>query len=213
VAGLFANDRSLAEKILGASEKTAEAVWELPLYKDYGERLKSDVADMKNTGGREGGAITAALFLERFAGKFPWAHLDIAGPAFSTKKDLCPMGVRFRSEASRGCPPVREAARRPRAGCLTVRMETLLESGPEDLFRHREGTTRVDGVSLSAARGHSGVVGESGCERRFFPCPVCAVCPLHRGRYAGGGRILFEDGISWKWTTNGCGTYGARKFP
>lgn len=85
VAGLFANDRGLAEKILRASEKTAETVWELPLHKSYGERLKSEVADMKNTGGREGGAITAALFLERFAGKFPWAHLDIAGPAFSTK--------------------------------------------------------------------------------------------------------------------------------
>jgi leucyl aminopeptidase len=85
VAGLFANDRDLAEKILRASKKTAETVWELPLHRDYGERLKSDVADMTNTGGREGGAITAALFLERFTGKVPWAHLDIAGPAFSTK--------------------------------------------------------------------------------------------------------------------------------
>ena len=60
-------------------------MWELPLYREYGERLKSDTADLKNTGGREGGAVTAALFLENFVGKVPWAHLDIAGPAFSTK--------------------------------------------------------------------------------------------------------------------------------
>lgn len=87
VAGLFGNDRNLVEKILKASKKTAEPVWELPLYGGYKERLKSDVADMMNTGGgREGGAITAALFLERFAGEVPWAHLDIAGPAFSTKE-------------------------------------------------------------------------------------------------------------------------------
>ena len=85
VAGVFGNDSALVEKIRKASEETGEPVWELPLYREYGERLKSDTADLKNTGGREGGAVTAALFLENFVGKVPWAHLDIAGPAFSTK--------------------------------------------------------------------------------------------------------------------------------
>jgi len=85
VAGLFGNDGDLIGRIRRASEKTGEPVWEMPLYREYRERLKSDVADLKNTGGREGGAITAALFLETFAGEIPWAHLDIAGPAFSTK--------------------------------------------------------------------------------------------------------------------------------
>jgi leucyl aminopeptidase len=62
-------------------------VWELPLLEEYRENLKSDVADLNNVGPRGGGAITAGLFLKEFAGAMPWAHLDIAGPAF-TEKDL-----------------------------------------------------------------------------------------------------------------------------
>ncbi|MFH1263378.1 MAG: leucyl aminopeptidase [Pseudomonadota bacterium] len=82
VAGLFGNDRKLIDRIEAAAKRAGEKVWELPLEKAYHRLLKSDVADLKNVGGKYGGAITAALFLEEFVGKMPWAHLDIAGPAF-----------------------------------------------------------------------------------------------------------------------------------
>jgi leucyl aminopeptidase len=86
-AGLMANDRGLARRLLDAAEAAGEGVWELPLIDDYRENLKSDVADLNNVGPRGGGAITAGLFLKEFAGDMAWAHLDIAGPAF-TEKDL-----------------------------------------------------------------------------------------------------------------------------
>ncbi len=85
VAGFFTNDKALGEKLARASEVTGEKIWELPLWDCYQELIKSDVADLKNTGGRNGGAITAAAFLSQFAGSRPWAHVDIAGPGFSTK--------------------------------------------------------------------------------------------------------------------------------
>ena len=69
--------------MLGASDRTGEKVWRMPLNKDYKQYLKSEVADSKNTGIREGGAITAALFLQQFVGETPWMHLDIAGPSFT----------------------------------------------------------------------------------------------------------------------------------
>lgn len=84
-SGLFTPDDALAETLSAAARRAGEKVWRLPLLEEYREQLKSDVADMKNTGQRWGGAITAALFLQSFAPKdVPWAHLDIAGPAFST---------------------------------------------------------------------------------------------------------------------------------
>ena len=86
-SGLLANDRALAERLLAAAETAGERLWQLPLIDEYREHLKSDVADLNNVGPRGGGAITAALFLKEFAGDKPWAHLDIAGPAF-TEKDL-----------------------------------------------------------------------------------------------------------------------------
>jgi leucyl aminopeptidase len=86
-SGLLSNDRGLAERLLAAAETAGERVWQLPLIDEYREHLKSDVADLNNVGPRGGGAITAALFLKEFAGDTPWAHLDIAGPAF-TEKDL-----------------------------------------------------------------------------------------------------------------------------
>ncbi|MEK9178671.1 MAG: M17 family metallopeptidase, partial [Patescibacteria group bacterium] len=86
VAGLFANNQKLTEQIKQASQEAGEKVWELPLEKDYKELNKSSVADIANIPNtRYGGAITAALFLSEFVGKIPWAHLDIAGPAFSQK--------------------------------------------------------------------------------------------------------------------------------
>jgi leucyl aminopeptidase len=84
-AGLFSNNDQLAAKIEAASQVTNEKVWRMPLWKEYSEQLKSDVADMKNVGGRPAGAITAATLLGKFAADVPWAHLDIAGVAASEK--------------------------------------------------------------------------------------------------------------------------------
>lgn len=81
-AGLMTPDDSLADDLLAAARRAGEKLWRLPLYPEYEEHLKSDIADMRNTGKREGGALTAGLFLRRFAGDGRWAHLDIAGPAF-----------------------------------------------------------------------------------------------------------------------------------
>lgn len=84
--GLMGNDRALLERIKQAAERTNEYVCELPLYDEYLEQIKSDVADVKNTGGRPAGAITAALFLKHFIGDYPWAHLDIAGTGMAPKE-------------------------------------------------------------------------------------------------------------------------------
>jgi leucyl aminopeptidase len=84
-SGLFANDQALANRLLAAAERAGERVWQLPLIDEYREHLKSDVADLNNVGPRGGGAINAGLFLKEFAGDKPWAHLDIAGPAYIEK--------------------------------------------------------------------------------------------------------------------------------
>jgi leucyl aminopeptidase len=81
IAGLFATSDDWAEQVAAAAARGGERVWRLPLPDDYRAMIDSDVADMKNTGGRHGGAITAALFLREFVGDVPWVHLDIAGPA------------------------------------------------------------------------------------------------------------------------------------
>jgi len=78
-AGLFSNDDKLAELLIQAGEATGERVWRMPLAAEYDKMIDSKFADMKNTGGRSGGAITAAQLLQRFVDKTPWAHLDIAG--------------------------------------------------------------------------------------------------------------------------------------
>jgi len=78
-AGLFSNNDALAERIEDAAELAGERVWRMPLTPELKEQIKGDVGDIKNTGGRPGGAITAALFIEHFSEGLPWAHLDIAG--------------------------------------------------------------------------------------------------------------------------------------
>jgi len=86
VAGLFANDQPLCDALAAAARSVGEPVWQLPMYAEYDDQIKSEVADIKNVGeGRWGGAITAAKFLERFVGGIPWTHVDIAGPAFAEK--------------------------------------------------------------------------------------------------------------------------------
>jgi leucyl aminopeptidase len=86
-SGIFATDERLSGEVQRAAERAAEPGWPLPLWDDYREQIKSDVADIKNTGGRAGGAITAAIFLKEFVDGYPWAHLDIAGTAY-TESDL-----------------------------------------------------------------------------------------------------------------------------
>jgi leucyl aminopeptidase len=93
VAGLFSNNQPLADALLRGAAETGEKLWQLPLVKEYRESIKSSVADMKNIGGAHGGAIIAALILQEFVADVPWAHLDIAGPAFAEGDNLiCPKG-------------------------------------------------------------------------------------------------------------------------
>ena len=83
VAGLMANNQVWADAVKLAGEVVGEPLWQLPMFPEYGEQIRSEVADIKNVGdGRWGGAITAAKFLEEFVAGKPWVHLDIAGPAF-----------------------------------------------------------------------------------------------------------------------------------
>jgi leucyl aminopeptidase len=81
--GLMSNDQALADCVLAAGEKSGDRCWQLPLWKVYGEQIKTAMADVRNTGGRRAGAITAGLFLKEFVGDIPWVHLDIAGTAYA----------------------------------------------------------------------------------------------------------------------------------
>jgi leucyl aminopeptidase len=85
-SGLFGNDRDLVGKVLKAAERTGERMWQMPMPEEYKEQNKSEIANVKNTGNKYGGAITAALFLAEFVDNTPWVHLDIAGPALSNKE-------------------------------------------------------------------------------------------------------------------------------
>jgi len=85
-SGLFSNNQRLANEIANAANKTGEKVWQMPLPEEYKQQNKSLIADIKNTGNRYGGAITAALFLAEFIDDVPWAHIDIAGTASSNKE-------------------------------------------------------------------------------------------------------------------------------
>ena len=84
--GAFANNQELVNKVITAGTEAGECIWQMPMYEEYKEQNKSDVADIKNTGGRHAGAITAAQFLAEFAGDTPWVHLDIAGTSMSEKE-------------------------------------------------------------------------------------------------------------------------------
>jgi leucyl aminopeptidase len=86
-SGLLANKQALAKELLDAGEVSGDRCWQMPLWDEYQELLKSNFADMANIGGRAGGTITAAAFLARFTKKYDWAHLDIAGTAWKSGKD------------------------------------------------------------------------------------------------------------------------------
>lgn len=94
ISGLFTDDEDLAKRLIRASEETDDKIWRLPLFKEYKDGLSSSIADLSNIGDSAAGAITAACFLSHFAKNYRWAHLDIAGTAWKSKKN----------EGSTGCP-------------------------------------------------------------------------------------------------------------
>jgi leucyl aminopeptidase len=118
--GVMGNDRGLIRDVLAAGEAVGEHGWQLPLWRNYRRLIDSEVADIKNIGKRYGGAITAAWFLAEFVGETPWAHLDIAGPAFAEKAgDYWPKGatgvpVRTLVRYIETQADARRAGRRPR---------------------------------------------------------------------------------------------------
>jgi len=85
-SGAFANNQELVDKVIAAGAEAGELIWQMPMYEQYKEQNKSDVADIKNVGGKYAGAITAAQFLAEFVGDTPWVHLDIAGTNLSEKE-------------------------------------------------------------------------------------------------------------------------------
>ena len=82
-SGLFGRPVSWVEAVRRAADRAGDRSWPMPIFEDYKEQLKSEIADFTNTGGRPAGAITAALFIKEFTGELPWAHLDIAGTAWA----------------------------------------------------------------------------------------------------------------------------------
>jgi leucyl aminopeptidase len=106
-AGMFGTDEALKQKLMAASDSSSERLWPMPLFDDYKERIKSDTADMKNSGGRYGGVGTSAIFLREFAEGYPWAHLDVAPMTLSerdrpyTPKGATGFGVRLLVQLAR----------------------------------------------------------------------------------------------------------------
>jgi len=103
-SGVMGTDENLIEEVRGAGERSGERVWPLPLWEEYRDLMKSDIADVKNAGGRPAGSISAGWFLREFVEGFPWAHLDIAGTAYTDRDDATRVkgptgiGVRLFSE-------------------------------------------------------------------------------------------------------------------
>jgi leucyl aminopeptidase len=86
--GMMGNDEGVLARMREAAADSGEPAWELPLHEEYFEQIKSDIADIKNIGGAEAGAITAGYFLKEFAGETPWVHMDIAGVAWMEKEKM-----------------------------------------------------------------------------------------------------------------------------
>ena len=114
-AGMMGNNEIVMDRLKSAGETTFERVWPLPLYEEFEKQIRSDVADVKNVGGRWGGAITAGLFLKKFIGSYRWVHLDIAGPAILeddmpyTPRGGSGYGVRLLVEFLKNWQPIEEA--------------------------------------------------------------------------------------------------------
>ncbi|MDH7600701.1 MAG: leucyl aminopeptidase [Armatimonadota bacterium] len=93
ISGVFANRQTLADKLIAAGESCGEKLWQLPLHTGYRKRLKSEVADLKNTAGHAGGAIIGALFIESFVGETPWAHIDLSAASADKENELTRKGA------------------------------------------------------------------------------------------------------------------------
>ncbi len=109
-SGLFGQPDAWVESVRAAADRAGERVWPLPLWDEYRDQIKSEIADMKNSGGRPAGTITAAWFLREFADGYPWAHLDIAGTAWTSKSQphqpygATGVGVRLLAEVIENWP-------------------------------------------------------------------------------------------------------------
>jgi leucyl aminopeptidase len=97
-SAVLGNDESLIEEIRAAGDRVGQRMWPLPMFDEYRDLIKSDYADIKNSGGRPAGTVTAAWFLREFVGEFPWAHLDIAGTAYGDGK------LSYQSKGATGAP-------------------------------------------------------------------------------------------------------------
>ncbi len=97
-AGMFGNDEALVAELRAAGERVGSRVWQLPMFDEYRDQIRSEYADIKNSGGRPAGSITAAWFLREFAGSFPWVHLDVAGTAYGEGK------LSYQTRGSTGVP-------------------------------------------------------------------------------------------------------------
>jgi leucyl aminopeptidase len=86
----MSNDQALADRLLAAANGAGEQLWQLPLYEEFTDAMRGELTDLKNSAGREGGAERAAAFIGEFAAGTPWAHLDIAGPAFNEDRKAPP---------------------------------------------------------------------------------------------------------------------------
>jgi leucyl aminopeptidase len=109
-SGLFGTPEEWVAEVRKASERAGDRSWPMPVFDDYKEQLKSEIADFSNTGGRTAGAITAALFVKEFAGGLPWVHMDIAGTAWAEEpkpyqpKGATGVGVRTLAELAIAAP-------------------------------------------------------------------------------------------------------------
>ena len=92
LSGVFGNDQGMVDRLIAAGESCGEKLWQLPLHRGYRKRLDSDIADLKNTAGREGAAIVGALFIESFVGDIPWAHIDLSAASVDEDTDLARKG-------------------------------------------------------------------------------------------------------------------------
>jgi leucyl aminopeptidase len=92
------NDQALLDELVRIGDRVGQRVWPLPMFDEYRDQIKSDYADLKNSGGRPAGTITAAWFLREFVGEFPWVHLDIAGTAYGDGK------LSYQAKGSTGVP-------------------------------------------------------------------------------------------------------------
>ncbi len=169
-AGLFANDDKLAEELSKAGDATGEKVWRMPLGKAYDKLIDSKTADMKNIGGRYGGAITAAQFLQRFIKDTPWAHLDVAGTAMdSARNDINPS---WRPAGACAC----STALWPITTSDT-RGAGLFGSCPPRLVAGIKASSSLIFHNIYYANGSGGVVGARRPRSARLPAVCCAPDP------------------------------------